>query len=64
MDHLQSECQRSLLRKVALAVPVLPFPLKRSLWRLRAGNEDSLVSLLPEPHVLVQLQEVAGASGN
>ena len=60
--------------ETAMGLHVFPIPIppptslshshfKRSLWRLRVGHEDSLGSLLPEPHVLVQLQEVAGASG-
>lgn len=52
MDHLHSECQRSLLRKVTLVVPVLPFPFKKVTLEAagrQRGQSGELTARTPCP---------------
>lgn len=60
MDRSQLECQGSLLMKVTLLVPVPPFPFRKVTLEAAGETGKSLVSLTPEPHGLVQPQEVTG----
>lgn len=53
MDHPQPQCQERLLMKVTLVVPVYSVPFRKvPLEAAREASRMSLVSLMPELHVL------------
>lgn len=67
MNHPQPECQGCLLMKVTLMVSILPLAFRKVTLEAMGGGrdrKDSLVSQMPDPHALVQPQEVTRASGN
>lgn len=64
MDHAQPGCQRSLLWEVTCGALCSHSHLERSPWKMGGEAAGTAWNLMPEPHALVQPQEVIGTSGN